>query len=86
MAWHPERTPRARERRHYYADELPAEVVGRFITVGGQTWPLRGVLLGARFDQASGTVELRVRARDGRERVEVVGGDAGVLVHADVRG
>lgn len=86
MAWHPERTPRARERRHYYAQDLPAEAVGRFITVGGQTWPLRGVLLGARFthDHPEGTsVELRVRGRDGRERVAAVEGDTGVLIHAE---
>lgn len=83
MSWSPGRTPARRERKHYYARDLPPEIIGRQITVGGQNWPLRGTLQRIEPSPSGEDVaRLTVLGRDGRVRVEVVDGGAGVLIHA----
>lgn len=69
------------ERKHYRANELTGEHMGRLITVGGAPWAVRGLLVQAEILEGAKFVRLQVRRRDGRQETVTVADDSDILIH-----
>lgn len=68
------------EQKLYHARDLTEQHLGRLITVGGQEWPVRGILQQIARDP-QGQVLVTVRRRDGRTGTAVIPPNTSIIVH-----
>ena len=82
MVYHPREHV---EQKLFRAHELTEQHKSRSITVGGQPWPVRGLLEGIERDPR-GWVLVTVRRRDGRTGTVTLPPDTSIIIHRDQQG